>query len=209
MKSSNILKFIILILISNGLYAQDFYSYKLFDNKFQAIYPGEPSIQNIPKEVLNPETIKKSIPYEYRKELTQKKIDEIVSYTIMKLRSSQPYIYVDKINQISYSSQSMPSQLEHKNYIWHGIKNTLDDLIKKGLKADNRKIIDFSSSLYKKTNTYIAIYTSTYIMEGQKVYSSTKHIYYKDKIYKWTLGYVNKNNKSIFDNYRKYCKAIK
>lgn len=209
MKFNNILKFIVLILISSGLNAQDFYSYKLFDNKFQAVFPGEPSIQHIPKELLDPRAIEKSLPYEYKKQLTQKQIKKFVSDTIIQMRNSRPYVYIDKSNQLSFNSQSMPSQLEHKNYIWSGIKNLLDDLVKKGLKADNRKLIDFSSTLDKKRDTYIAIYTSSYFMEGQKVYSTTKHIYYKDKIYIWTLGYVNKANKNIFDSYKNHCKVIK
>ena len=198
-----------MIFISTGVYAQDFYTYKLFNNKFQAIFPGEPTIQKIPKELLDSKAIENSLPYEYRKELTQKQINKIVSDTMNQFKMSQPYIYTDMNNQLSFTAQTMPSQVEHKNYIWSGIKNLLDDLVKKGLKANKANIINFSSSLDKNKDTYIAIYTYSYYIEGQKVYSSTKHIYYKDKIYKWTVGYVNKANKSIFDNYKKPSKVIK
>jgi len=50
MRFHNILKVLVLIFISSGLHAQDFYSYKLFDNKFQAVFPGEPSETPIPNE---------------------------------------------------------------------------------------------------------------------------------------------------------------
>ncbi len=50
MKLHNILKFLVFIFISSGVYAQGFYSYKLFDNEFQAIFPGEPTEQRIPNE---------------------------------------------------------------------------------------------------------------------------------------------------------------
>ena len=209
MKKNTTLRFALLIFFSIGLYAQDFYTYKLFNNEFQAVFPGQPSVQEIPEELLDSKAIENSLPYEYRKELTQKQINKIVSDTMNQFKMSQPYIYTDMNNQLSFTAQTMPSQVEHKNYIWSGIKNLLDDLVKKGLKANKANIINFSSSLDKNKDTYIAIYTYSYYIEGQKVYSSTKHIYYKDKIYKWTVGYVNKANKSIFDNYKKHSKVIK
>lgn len=128
--------------------------------------------------------------------------------TIEKMKNSQPYIYTDTINQISYTSQIMPSGLEHKNYLWSGIKNMLDKQLKDILKADNRTVISFSSSLDKYNDKYIAIYTSSFFMDGQKVYSTTKHIYYKDKIYKWTITYVDKSDKKIFDEYQHNVKVI-
>ncbi len=124
------------------------------------------------------------------------------------MKNSQPYIYTDTINQISYTSQIMPSGLEHKNYLWSGIKNMLDKQLKDILKADNRTVISFSSSLDKYNDKYIAIYTSSFFMDGQKVYSTTKHIYYKDKIYKWTITYVDKSDKKIFDEYQHNVKVI-
>lgn len=208
MKLNNIIKIIVFIFISSVLNAQDFYSYKLFNNKFQAVFPGEPSVQHIPKEALNPKVIENSLPYEYRKKLTKKEIKKIVSDAIITIKKSQPYIYTDKTNQLSFTSQSVPSNVEHKNYIWSGIKKTLDGIVKQGLRANGMKLINFSSTIDKKKDTYIAIYTSSFFIEGQKMYSSTKHIYYKDKIYKWTVGYVNLNDKYIFDNYKSNCKVI-
>ena len=125
MKFSNLLKFIVLITISSGVYAQDFYTYKLFGNKFQVIFPGEPYIQDIPKELLDPVRIENSIPYKYKKGLSQYQIKKLVSNTIQQMKNSIPYAYTDKINKLSFTAQSLPSQLEHKNYIWHGIKKCL------------------------------------------------------------------------------------
>ena len=53
---------------------QEYYTYKLFNNKFQVVFPGEPSLQEIPKELLNPKEMGKTIPYKYRKELNTAKI---------------------------------------------------------------------------------------------------------------------------------------
>ena len=47
---------------------QEYYTYKLFNNKFQAVFPDEPSLQEIPKELLNPKEIDKSFPIKYTKE---------------------------------------------------------------------------------------------------------------------------------------------
>lgn len=195
-------------LVVNDIYtkkndnAAEYYTYKLFNNKFQAVFPDEPSLQEIPKELLNPKEIEKSFPIKYTKELTQKQIDKLVQDVIVNLKNNQPYIYADTNNQIAYSAQMQPSFLEHKNYIWSGIKKQIDEIIKDSLKIDNRTLINFSSTLDKEKDTYVAIYTSSYFLDSQKVYSSTKHIYYKDKVYKWTVSYVNESNKFIFDEYQ-------
>jgi len=203
-------------LVINDLYKDkyeesetNYYLYELFDNKFQVVFPGAPSIQEIPEELLNRNYILKSLPYEYTKELTQKQIDDILDNTIEKMKNSQPYIFTDTKNQMSFTSQSMPSGLEHKNYLWSGMKNTLDKQIKDILKTDGRTIIDFTSSLDKYIDTYIAIYTNSYYLEGQKIYSTTKHIFYKDKVYKWSVSYVNKEDKTIFDEYQHNVKILK
>ncbi|MAC83380.1 MAG: hypothetical protein CL624_04525 [Arcobacter sp.] len=187
----------------------NYYIYKLFNNKFQAVFPDSPSIQEIPKELLNPNSIKKSIPYKYRKELNTKQLNKIIADIIEKMRNSQPLKYTDEKNQVSYTLQELPSGLEHKNYMWSGAKNMLDNLSKEPLQIDNRTLVDFTSSLDKYNDTYIAIYTSTYILDGQKVYSTTKHIYYKDRIYKWTMSYIDQSKKDIFDKYQHNVKILK
>ena len=203
-------------LVINDLYKNNYeesetnyYLYELFDNKFQVVFPGAPSIQEIPKELLNRNYILKSLPNEYTKELTQKLLNDILDDTIKKMKNSQPYIYTDIKNQMSFTSQSMISGLEHKNYLWSGIKNMLDKQIKDVLKTDGRTIIDFTSTLDKYNDKYIAIYTNSYYLEGQKIYSSTKHFFYKDKVYKWSVSYVNKEDKTIFDEYQHNVKILK
>ena len=60
-------------LVVNDLYTkkndnrQEYYTYKLFDNKFQAKFPDEPSLQEIPKELLNPKEIEKSFQLNIQK----------------------------------------------------------------------------------------------------------------------------------------------
>jgi hypothetical protein len=199
----------ILTFASTLVNEKEYYLYKLYNNKFQAVFPGNPTIQEIPQELLDSKMIVNSLPYEYRKQLTQSQIDKIVSNTIQQFRNNQPYIYADQNSKVWFKVQSMPSNLEHKNYIWSGIKNTIDNLLKNTLKADNRTIIDFSSNIYKYEDKYIAKYTSFYFLDGQKVYSSTKNIYYKDKTYQWTVSYINKTNKQIFDDYENNIKILK
>lgn len=209
MKLHNILKFLVLMFISSGLHAQNFYSYKLFDNKFQAVFPGEPSVQHIPKELLDPKTIERSLPYEYKKQLTQKQINKIVS-DVIKRNNIQAYQYSDRANQIAFTSQSMPSALKYDvGEYKQSTKQMLDKSIKDPLRVDGRTIINFSSTFNRKKNTYIAIHTSSYFLEGQKRYSSTKQIIYKKKVYKWTVMYPSLNDKHIFDDYQKHCKVIK
>lgn len=209
MKYHKILSLIVAILLSsNMLYAQEFYTYKLFDNKFQVVFPGEPSIQHIPNELLDPKQIENSLPYEYKKQLSQQQIKQIVSDTITTIINNQLYIYSDTNNQVAYIAQSVPSKIEDKNYKWSGIQNKIDKLLKDALIADNRVVISFSSTYDKNDYLYTALYTTTYMLEGQKIYSNTKHIYYKDKVYKWTVQYANKISKNIFDTYQQNVKLI-
>lgn len=112
MKFNSIFKFILLLSISSGLYAQDFYTYKLFTNEFQAVFPGEPSMQQIPREVLDPKVIESSIPYEYRKNLTKKQIKKIVSNITIRLKSSQIFTYTDKTTKLSFISKTTSSEVK-------------------------------------------------------------------------------------------------
>lgn len=202
-------------LVINDIYVEKennnnskYYIYKLFNNKFQAVFPDNPSIQEIPTELLDPKAIAIKLPYEYIKELSKKQVDKIIADTILQMKNNQPYIYTDKINKMSYTAQTTPSGLEHKNYIWPGIKSMIDNLIKATVKTDNRTLIAFSSTLDKYNDSYTAIYTSSYFLEDQKVYTSTKHIFYKDKVYKWSVSYVDSSNKDIFDNYKGNVKLL-
>lgn len=188
--------------------ANEFYTYNLFYNKFQAVFPGEPTIQEIPIEQIDPIALEKMIPYKYKKDMSQTQVEKLVANMIIQMKNSQPYIYVDNINQIWYKSQTMPSQMKHENYMYSGIKNTLDNIIKDSLKADDRTLINFSSTLDANNNTYIAIYDSNYFIEGKKVYTSTKHIYYKDSVFKWSVSYLDSKNKKIFDTYEKNVKIL-
>ena len=199
----------ILAFASNVFNQKEYYLYTLYDNKFQVVFPGDPSIQEIPQELLDLKMIVKSLPHEYKKQMTQSQIDKIASSAIQQFKSNQLYIYVDQNSKIWFKAQSIPSYVEHKNYIWNGTKNTLDNVIKDALKADNRTIIDFSSKIYKDEDKYIAKHTSFYFLDGQKVYSSTKNIYYKDKNYIWTVSYIDETNKQIFDDYENNVKILK
>lgn len=186
-----------------------YYLYKLFDNRLQAVFPDTPTIQEIPSEQIDPKALEKMIPYKYKKDMSQNQVEKLVADMIIQMKNSQPYIYVDNINQIWYSSQTMPSQMKHENYIYSGIKNTLDNIIKDSLKADGRTLMNFSSTLDANNNTYIAVYDSNYFIEDKKVYTSTKHIYHKDSVFKWSVSYVNKEDKSIFDEYQDNVKIIR
>ena len=184
--------------------------YKLFNDKFQAVFPDSPIIQKIPKELLQPNNILKSIPYKYTKKLNQQQLDKIVEDTIREIKNSQPNIYADKINQVSYTSQTLSSGLKYNiGKYKKSIKQNIDEVIKQALKTDNRKLINFSSTLDRHKDTYIAIYHSSYFLNEQKIYSSTKHIYYKDKVYKWSISYINKDDKKIFDDYKHHVKTLK
>lgn len=187
-----------------------YYIYKLFNDKFQAVFPDSPIIQKIPKELLQPNNILKSIPYKYTKKLNQQQLDKIVEDTIREIKNSQPNIYADKINQVSYTSQTLSSGLKYNiGKYKKSIKQNIDEVIKQALKTDNRKLINFSSTLDRHKDTYIAIYHSSYFLNEQKIYSSTKHIYYKDKVYKWSISYINKDDKKIFDDYKHHVKTLK
>lgn len=72
----------ILAFASNVFNQKEYYLYTLYDNKFQVVFPGDPSIQEIPQELLDPKMIVKSLPHEYKKQMTQSQIDKIASSAI-------------------------------------------------------------------------------------------------------------------------------
>lgn len=202
-------------LVINNIYtnqkntSKQFYTYKLFNNKFQVVFPDEPTLQKIPKELIDPKTILKSISHKYAKNLTKKQRDEVVFQTIKLIKKTIQYNYIDESNQISYIAQTMPSEPEHKNFIILGMKQQIDNFTQSSLKATGNNIIEFTSILDKDNKIYTAIHTSSFFYEGQKAYTSTKHIIYKDKVYRWSISYTNKNDKPIFDNYKYKVKVLK
>jgi hypothetical protein len=196
------------LLFSLPLSEQKFYSYKLFDNEFKAMFPAKPTVLEVPKELLDPKRIEQSIPYEYKKRLTRQEIDEIIA-NIVKKNHIKAYQYIDKRNKIVITAQSLPTSL--KNDIGRykqSIQEKLDKAIIEGSNADGNTIISFSSKFKKKQNTYIAIYSSSYVMNNQKIYLSTKQIFYKRKVYKWTVQSFSKSDNGIFDEYKKFCQVI-
>lgn len=201
--------------VINDLYIEEqvnsnkFYTYSLFNNSFQAVFPGEPTIQEIPIEQIDPNALEKMIPYKYKKDMNQNQVEKLIADMILQMKNNQPYIYVDNLNKIWYSSQTIPSKMEYKDYRHSDTKDMLDTVIKDGLKADGSSLIDFSSTMDVQNNIYVALYDTTYFMEGTKIYASTKQIYHEDKIYKWRVSYVDRENKRIFDNYQHDVKIIK
>ena len=178
MKFYKVFKFIILFSISSGLYAQDFYAYKLFDNQFQAVFPEEPK-QFLPGGKVS------------------------------------TYRYSDPDGRFSIIASSSLFVLD-KNIVRFE-KNSLDSYIKKDVQAgiknmplfSSYSLIDFSSSFDKKKNMYIATHTFSFLYNGSKMYQSTKKIIQSSKEYKWSVKYINLDDKYIFDGYEKYSKILK
>ncbi|MFT4739616.1 MAG: hypothetical protein ACI9L9_000389 [Marivirga sp.] len=169
---------LLLLFLSSNVLAQDFHTYELFNNNFQAVFPGQP--------------IKLEAPD-----------------TIKLLKNTQSYVYVDEGSRIVFTAHYMPTNIKKENYKSSGMKQQLDDYIKNILTAADQKIINFSSTINNNKSTYIAIFTSRYTGEGKKNYTSTKRVYYKDKLYKWSVTSDDNSGKNIFDKYRKYNTIIK
>ena len=197
------------LLFSLPLSEQKFYSYKLFDNEFKAMFPAEPTVLEVPKELLDPKRIEQSIPYEYRKQLTKKELDRIVE-NIVKKNAIKAYQYIDQTNKVLITVQSLPTLLKRDvGRYKQSNKKKFDEAIISGVEANGNTIISFSSEFDKKQNSYISIFTSSYFMGTQKVYVSTKQIFYKRKSYKWTVQNFSKSDSTIFDKYAKKCQVIK
>jgi len=196
------------LLFSLPLSEQKFYSYKLFDNEFKAMFPSKPTVLEVPKELLDPRKIEQAIPYKYRKQLTKEELDGIIAKIVNKNRI-KAYEYIDQTNKAVITVQSLPSSLKSDVGSYkQSIKNILDKTIMDGIKVGGNTIISFSSKFNKGKNTYIAIYSYSYEMNNQKVYVSSKQIFYKRKVYKWTVQSFSKSDNSIFNKYKKFCKII-
>lgn len=179
---------------------QQLYSYKLFNNQFQAVFPAEPQKKSVANVLTKEEFISK-IPPEYRNQLSNKKLNEIYENV---MESSYAYIYLDTSNKISYVAGSGLSNTSHENYQWNGIKEYFDTLIRDSASAGGMKIVKFDSKLFKKSDKYIAHYSYFHSVEGTVMYHDVKQIYFKDKMFRWSVGSPNPNNNQIFDTYQQY-----
>ena len=144
---------------------------------------------------------------EYKNKLSKIEREKVIADFVSK-NSIESYEYYDNTNYIVYTSSSFASQLEHKNYIHSNIQKFLDDNLKYAINGQNQNLIDFSSKLDRNNDTYIAYYTASFQNNGQIFYISSKQIYYKDKVYKWNMTYINYADKKIFDKYEQYCKIV-
>ena len=202
MKFDNILKYVLLLCVASGLYAQNFYTYKLFDDRFQAVFPGNPEVISLPKAYIDA-TVDKGLAYAKYKNMTKKQknrfVDELKNNT-------KAYQYVDNANQIAYTSTYGPSYTV--SYTKRE-KNEIQRSIKEAMRADGRKILSFSSKASSRKDSYIAIFTTSFTQGGQKVYASSKQIYYKKYMYKWTVMYTDRNDKQIFDKYQDSVKVLR
>ena len=208
MKFNNFFKIVVLlVLMFNGSFAQELYTFKLYNNKFEAVFPQKPTIQEIPKEFLDTKKIEVSLPLEYKNKLSKAEMEKVIADIINK-NNIESYLYVDDISHIVYTTSSFASQLEHKNYIHSDIQKFLDNNLKYAINSQNQNLIEFFSKLDRNNDIYIAYYTTSFQNNGQVFYISSKQIYYKDKIYKWNMTYINLADKKIFDKYEQYCQIV-
>jgi len=195
MKLNNIIKFIFLAIVSTGACAQDFYLYKLFDDKFQTVFPEEPSLQAMPFFAIDP-TLKDS----------PGAIASIKKHS----KDFRVYEYIDSEKQIAIVAKTIPSAYKYDIGAYkQSYKKDLDDMIFLTAKKIGGTILEFSSVFNRDKDTYTALYTLSIEFEGQEAYISTKYIIYKRNLYTWTINYVNKNDKKIFYNYQKHCKVLR
>ncbi len=198
--------FLTILVICSFLKAseQQLYSYKLFNNQFQAVFPDEPQKKSVANVLTKEEFISK-IPPEYQNQLSNKKLNEIYENV---MESSYAYIYLDTKNKISYVASSGLSNTSHENYQWDGIKADIDKVIKDSASAEGMKIVKFDSKLFKKSDKYIAHYSYFHSVEGTVMYHDVKQIYFKDKMFRWSVGSPNPNNNQIFDTYQQYVDVL-
>ena len=183
MRLINIFKFIVFISISSQLYAQDFYTYELFDNKFQAAFPGEPSISPGFPRVISGVRVSS---YYYS--------DPNSKFFIFAASQSSA---LDK-NVVKYKKSSLDK----------GIKNFEQIGIQAQPSASDYSLMNFSSKFDKKKNAYIATYTFSFSLNGRKVFKSIKNIIQNKKEYKWSVMYFSLNDKYIFDKYKIHSKVL-
>jgi hypothetical protein len=71
------------------------------------------------------------------------------------------------------------------------------------------KLINSSSTYNKDESTHVTLYTYSFYIDEIKFYGSTKHIFHRNYIYKWSMKYSKLSDQSIFDNNQKRVKVIK
>ena len=184
MKFKNILKYLLPIFLSSSVFAQDFYTYELFDNKFQAAYPGEPSISPGSPQVINGVRL-----------------------------SSYHYSDPNNIFFIFSNSHASSLDKNITIYKKSGLDKLVKTQEKTAMKATpgaaDYSLMSFSSEFDRKKNAYIAVYTFSISLNGSKVYKSTKYIVQNQIEYKLSVMYFNLSDKYIFDDYKQYAKVLK
>lgn len=205
----NLFKLLLPIFLASFLGAQEFKIFKLYNNSFQAVFPDKPTILKVPKELLSPEFIKKSIPDSYKNQLSQREINEIVANAIEQTENISSFEYIDRVRKIGYTLHNVPSMLEPKNYRWAGIKQQLDELLRNEMPSADWTLTSFSSTFDKNEQTYTAYSSAYYQLEGRKVYISTKRIFHKDRSYKWSISSIDSPlSKTLFEKYSIHCKVL-
>jgi len=87
-------------------------------------------------------------------------------------------------------------------------KKELDkDLVFIPIKIAGHKLLSFKSKLDVRNKIYSYELMKKIRHEKGIVYQSSKGILYKNQLYSWSLQYLDLNKKSIFNNYKNYCKV--
>ncbi|MFK5984816.1 MAG: hypothetical protein QM479_05270 [Pseudomonadota bacterium] len=183
MKLINIFFSIVFISISSQSYAQEFYTYKLFDNKFQAVFPEEPKISPGFPRVISGVRV---FHYQYNEPNNK-------FFIVTNSQSSA----LDK-NVVKYKKSSIDK----------GIKNFEKIGVQAQPGASDYSLMNFSSKFDRKKNAYVATYTFSFSINGRKVFKSSKKIIQNKKEYKWSVMYFSLNDKYIFDKYKNHSNVL-
>jgi len=212
MKLKTLLKCLAPILLSSSAFSQDLYTYELFNNKFQAVFPSEPSLQSTPDGLLDPKRVEGLLPPEYKKTLSPKQLKNAVSEGILLLKKNKTYFYNDSGSNLRFTSSIRPSGLTESNYKHPEIKKMMDQVALAGLSSTetpDAKLINWSSIYNRDNSTHIALYTFSFFIDGIKIYCSKKNIFHKEHIYQWSVYYRKLSDRSIFENYQEHAKVLK
>jgi len=116
------------------------------------------------------------------------------------------YMSVNSDNGLLFMSKNVSYSIIKEDMIYFGKKALDEKLIFRPIKLEGHKLLKFKSKIDIKKKIYSYELMKRINNKKGIVYQSTKGILYKNQLYSWSLQYLDINKKSIFDNYKNYCK---
>ena len=116
------------------------------------------------------------------------------------------YMVADSNNGLVFMSKNISYSAIEGDMIEFSKKVLDENLVLNPSKLEGHELLSFKSKRDVRNKIYSYELMKKIRHKKGIVYQSTKGILYQNQFYSWSLQYLNLDKKSIFDNYKNYCK---